>query len=530
MSRIGSKSAFCIFVIMTAGFFACADNSKDAPKNRPKAAIGKESSPKTTVSTSIETVPARDASTGTTIAAKTRAIELPNDTLSLRALLPSRIAVEGLDEKALSTLQDDNLLTHVACPVSEGSPCIITIQFDEKVSISAIRLFPGSFESKQAFVALSKPKHVRIVGDAADAEAACAEAALENRFDYQTVSLASPMETQSLRIEVLDVFGRNRKASAMLSELDVLGGRGPSRPGLRVDFENLFVTADGAFRRKDKFNDTWIEQIDIHGQRQRMFKGGKIHGSKGRRFLLVEHLNDSHSKSDSTQTSRFELIDTKYRGFYSLPSPGLKSASVTPRQRREGFFFIGDNDGKPVAYSVTIDDEFALFLPFLQTNPKLKAKEITDLGFPKSALSSAAESGHVSQVSKLCKPMRKKDAGLIDALKQLHINQRWFHLKNVAKCQLPDGRSLYLLNDPVSDQVPSAVAVKQPDGKIIARSFCIQCMAELRVFTDGSVRIAAERDKGKGGDIFDLKDDGTLNLLIKDALFHLNTGLAFQGT
>ena len=439
------------------------------------------------------------------------------DKLTLYALEPARISVAAVDEPRNTPLQDDNLLTHVTCAVQEGAPCEIDVRFKKPVTVSAVRLFSGDGGTRKAYKASGRAARVRVGTDQGEAEAN-----LENHWDFTTIQLSQPVKTASVRLSVLDIYGPKKTASVTLSELDVLGVEGPARLPLRLNRTAIYTKADGLFWRGDKFADAWMEQTDLKGNRQRLFRGSQVYGAPKQRFYLAERLAKASCPGAMYyEERRYTVVDTVRRMFYSFPQPVAGLETVSLRRRGEGFFFKGyDSQDRFILRALTFDGESVRVETLSDTEDNTQQQQAVSLGFSEDVLRYDAPEPNILGAAVPCRPLKKRDATVRKAETLLKLAEgafvddgRW------ETCTVSGDRTVYLLGEVCSEEAKSAVVVRLKNGEIVAQAFSEYGGLELRVTGDGSVRISAERKAGAGGDIYDLQEDGTLKKIIPDALF-----------
>ena len=439
------------------------------------------------------------------------------ETLTLYALMPSRISVAGVDEPKGTALQDDNLLTDVACAVQDGAPCSIDVRFEKPVTVSAVRLFTGSGVSRKKLKASGRASKIRVV-----TEQGAAEASMEKHWDFTTLLLGTPVETASLRIDILDIYGPKKLSSVTLAELDVLGTKGPARPPMRIDRAEMYTKADGLFWRGGKFTDAWMEQTDLKGNRQRLFRGSRVYGALKQRFYLAERVvKASCPGAMYFEERRYTVVDSNRRMFYSVAQPAVGSGIIALRREGEGFFFKGyDSADNFILRALTFDGEAVRIETLPEEDGVEMRRRAVSLGFSKEVFRYDVPEASALGAAVPCKPLRKRDATVREAESMLKLAEGAFVDDGQWEtCAVPGDRTVYLLREVCSGDAPSAVVVRLKSGEIVARSFSEYGGLALRVTGDGSVRISAERKAGSGGDIYDLQEDGTLKKIIPDALF-----------
>lgn len=434
------------------------------------------------------------------------------------SLEPARIQMGDDMLQNSVALQDDNLLTHVECAVGSESPCVIEIRLPAICLVKGLRFFGGRGTSRKDYLEGGRIKQLRV--RTADA---VGEATLDDHWDFTWVMFDAPVKTQFVRVEILSVYGKKRTSAVSIAEFDVLGESGTSRPPLRVDWHRVYTKTDGNFWRGNKFQDSWIEQIDVKGNRQRLFRGTVVHGRRNRRYLIAQRFVRAECPGAMYyQDSRYTLIDTQHRMFYALQLRVQGALEISSRQNGEGFFIKGYslNDDLEIYQTLTFDDG-VVRLDDLDTASTVSiSKALAELGFSRDVLRYGTGKEELYGVVRPCKSMGRLTASL---KKRAAVALGWT-LDDVStvsweKCTLPDGRAVYLLGHMCDENSPVSVLIEQPAGEIRAKKFTTYGQVDLRVFGDGSVRISAERNSGVGGDIFDVDDDGALKLLIKDALF-----------
>ncbi len=440
-----------------------------------------------------------------------------DDRLRNYALLVERIHMHGRDAANAVFLQDDNLLTGAECLPDTSGVCTVEITLPKAASVTGIRLFPGYGDSRKSFFASGRVKNIRIRVDEAEGETV-----LQDHLDFASIQFDLPQKTRSIRLDILSVYKGKKDKTIYIPELDILGETGVPRASIDIDWQRLFAKADGVFWKDSNFQDSWIEQIDTQGNRQRLFRGAIVHGRAKRRFLIAERfVNNTCPGAMHLFESRYTFVDTHNRMFYSASIPFVMK-QIAPAESGEGFFIKG--------YTKNFDNEKAKVLSFQDNRLKLQdidhdiqdkgfRQRIKNLGFDNDVVSWMSVPSEIYGEARPCRVIQQPS----DIAKKINVALRGKqtvseHMK-WEKCTVSEELTIYLANDMCDETNFPVMAAELKTKELKVVPFSQYGIVDLRKFKDGTVRISAERKAGESGDIYNVQNDGTLKLFIEDALF-----------
>jgi len=441
--------------------------------------------------------------------------------------LPSKIESYALDADLLipewskkgnkpKEIQDDDLLTHWSCKfVKKGEPCAIGMAFENNIDISALRIFSNSGRSNKENTNLAAIKTATVYTDSG-----WFKVELENKSDYQYIVFNPAVSTQSLSIEINDIYPADKNTDIQIAELDAIGKAGKKRPPLKIDTNRVIAKGDGPLwigenSENIEAADTWLETIDGNGKSKRLFLGTLLHGDNDRRFLLVEKFESANcTGAYRFISSYYTLIDKENRIFYRLIFKTEGRGSIHVRKKGEGFAIGSLDIAKDISgiFAVLIDN-----LEVIHTKSEDQSYDnnaVEKFGFHSSSVRTIPAIYYDS-----CSPPKSK--GLLDVVVEfLKLKKIDWYVDDWQVCKLDSGYKVYMYSPGCSNNEIFAIAVSPSDGKFSDDPKKSSGEGQIRMMENGKILISIERDSGNAGDIFTIDKQGKLKNIYPNAQFN----------
>ncbi|MGB1013825.1 MAG: hypothetical protein ACPG4T_06815 [Nannocystaceae bacterium] len=238
--------------------------------------------------------------------------------------------------------RDDDLNSAATCTPSADKPCALGLRFPEPAKISMIRAFFAGGPNYRDYKGSPRPKEIVVHTDAGKTTLTLKDGATHKYIKFET-----PVETQTLSIEVAAVHKGGKTQTLRFAELEVYGTEGEARAPIELFPARSFTYFETA-PWKDRGDGTstvkmtWTASFGYTGVgtpagTQRLQRGGALFGKHGDRFMLVEKL--LASTCDAPDVS-YVLIDQTTRMIFPLGKLAEGGATIHRHTGGMGFMAV----------------------------------------------------------------------------------------------------------------------------------------------------------------------------------------------
>lgn len=235
--------------------------------------------------------------------------------------------------------RDDDLDTAMTCEHGGDKPCVLGLSLPKKAKVEALRLYSAAGPRYRDYTANPRIAKVRVHTDAG-----FVEATLPDGANHAYVKFDSPIETQSLAIEVVDVHAGKKTKTVRFAELEVYGTDGDPRPALELNPEQAWTSWETGAWSGD--GDYTIRQVFIRyavpgspvGEEgpatKRLSRATAVFGKDGDNYVLFERM---HGTDCTEHEGNYILFDRRNRMLYALGDLGGSGAQVYRHTSGNGF-------------------------------------------------------------------------------------------------------------------------------------------------------------------------------------------------
>lgn len=263
----------------------------------------------------------------------------------------------GEGEVALS--QDDDMDTAWRCEVGQDQPCVLGLALPEAAKVEAIRLYTAAGPRWRDYRGHPRLAEVRVHTDAGYIDAKLSDGA-----NHTYVRFDSPVETQSLAVEVLAVHEGNKDKLLEIAEVEVYGTEGVPRPPMALDPALAWVSWETT---------TWAVSGDDHTIRQLFVylarpgasgEDGPARRRIARATALFGHAEDDYAlferlyggDCDEAEGS-YVLFDKRSRMYYPIGDLGGAGGQVYRHHEGHGFAVGWMNDEGEFTVTGVVEEE-----------------------------------------------------------------------------------------------------------------------------------------------------------------------------
>ncbi len=366
MTRTPSRSLLALpLSLLLASPLACKSKEKeggdtDSAKTDSGAAPDKDPDTKTSTDTGATEKPAGEHDDPRALAIPISKAEAPLTTPakgskqlpnSLKELMPlySLAATTKLPdwgasgESEAKLSRDDDLDTAWICESGGDKPCVLGLALPEPAKVSIIRIYgAGGPRFAKDYQGHPRLKKVRV-----HTQAGYVDVELPDGAQHDYIRFDTPVETQMIALELLDVHKGRNDAKAHFAEVELYGTDGAPRPPISLDPQRAFVswetTAwDGGEGGKHTIRQTFVEFLSDEPPTdpaaapasRRFTRATAVYGLASDDFLLFEKLFGT----DCTEIEgSYLLFDRRNRMFYPLTDLGGAGAPVYRHREGRGF-------------------------------------------------------------------------------------------------------------------------------------------------------------------------------------------------
>lgn len=413
-----------------------------------------------------------------------------------------------------AVVRDDDDNTTATCESGER-PCAIGLHFGGPARVRVIKLFAAAGPNWKTFTGSPRPRTIKVHTDAGWAEAKLADGGAA-----RYVLLPEPVVTTSITVELIDVYPGKKDDVVHFGELEAFGIEGPAREPLDIDPGAVSFRFENE-RWKHKQGDRggyWVTRPSflelVSGETaRRMGRATAVHGKKGDRFLLLQHLRQTDC--DEHQGS-FILLDQKTRLRLNLGVLGGLDQLVYRHAEGLGFV-VGDIDGEgfPVKGAVLDEQTVKRKRPPRNGIAGSPHEQLTTWGF-ETQPSPRDGSSNIAAPTPLCERATKADLGKLpksEALAGASDLETWI------RCNAGDGFSV-LLHGPRSGFGAHASYVIDARGKVTDDRWSENPDAagpRVTKLADGRLAWELDRKQGNEGALFGVDPEGKVVKIAKGA-------------
>jgi hypothetical protein len=256
-------------------------------------------------------------------------------------------------EGEVKLVHDDDLDTAWRCEFGQAEPCVLGLALPEKAKVEVVRLYTAAGPRYRDYKGHPRVKAVRV-----HTEAGWLDAELHDGADHAYVRFAEPVETQSLAVEVTEIYeGKQDTAKLVhIAEVEVYGTDGVPRPPIALDPAQSWVGWETTMW-DDKVGDHTIRQVFVYfarpGEvgsdeqgppRRRFARATAAFGQAGDDYMLIERLYGVGGTGCDEVAGNYMLYDKRNRMAYSLRDLGGAGGQVFRHAEGRGFAVGWMND------------------------------------------------------------------------------------------------------------------------------------------------------------------------------------------
>jgi hypothetical protein len=244
----------------------------------------------------------------------------------------------GTGEPKLS--RDDDLDTAWVCNHGQATTCVLGLALPEPAKVEIVRVYGAGGPRFRDYNGHPRMKKVRVHTDAG-----YVDVDLPDGANHAYVLFDTPVETQTLALELLDVHKGKTDSAAHFAEVEIYGTEGAPRTPIVLDPAQAWVSWETTAWDEGKTGKHTIRQTFVEFLRpesevgkppltRRFMRATGVYGKAGDDYLLFERL----FSTDCTEIEgSYLLFDRRNRMFYPLVDLGGAGAPVYRHKDGRGF-------------------------------------------------------------------------------------------------------------------------------------------------------------------------------------------------
>jgi hypothetical protein len=227
--------------------------------------------------------------------------------------------------------QDDDLDTAWRCEFGGAQPCVLGLALPESAKVEVLRVYVAAGPKYR-----DHKGHPRVAKIRVHTDAGYADVDVDDGANHAYIRFDTPIQTQSLALEVLGVHAGDKDKQIHIAEVDVYGTEGVPRPPMDLDPQQSWVSWETTAWTDDA--EPKIRQVFVYtgdGEaRHRIARATAVYGEAGDDYALFERMTGTNC---GVTEGSYVLFDKRNRMYYPLNDLGGAGTMVFRHKAGRGF-------------------------------------------------------------------------------------------------------------------------------------------------------------------------------------------------